>query len=236
MTPPTSIDGTDITGATIDGQDVEEITVDGQTVFGAYNPLVDDFEDGDLVPSGNWSAWSGNTGSYSASSGTTINGAFSLRGQSGPAAREITTTLGEKVTGDLTFNINNLGVDTDRSGDGGELGVFDGSTLIGYVGFTRGAGNNSDAMNWGVGPMKVGQPLDFRTGTAYNINGDNSCKLSFDFPNNEVEITVNGNVEYAAANFVNNASGIDKIACRVNDTNEGNSRAFLWDDIFIQQS
>jgi len=30
---PTSIDGTDITGATIDGQDVQEITVDGQTVF-----------------------------------------------------------------------------------------------------------------------------------------------------------------------------------------------------------
>jgi hypothetical protein len=32
---PTSIDGTDITGATIDGQDVQEITVDGQTVFSA---------------------------------------------------------------------------------------------------------------------------------------------------------------------------------------------------------
>jgi len=31
--PPTSIDGTDITGATIDGTDVQEITVDGQTVF-----------------------------------------------------------------------------------------------------------------------------------------------------------------------------------------------------------
>jgi len=30
---PTSIDGTDITGATIDGTDVQEITVDGQTVF-----------------------------------------------------------------------------------------------------------------------------------------------------------------------------------------------------------
>jgi hypothetical protein len=30
---PTSIDGTDITGATIDGTDVTEITVDGQTVF-----------------------------------------------------------------------------------------------------------------------------------------------------------------------------------------------------------
>jgi len=33
--PPTSIDGTDITGATIDGQEVEEITIDGQTVFTA---------------------------------------------------------------------------------------------------------------------------------------------------------------------------------------------------------
>jgi len=35
---PTSIDGTDITGATIDGQDVEEITVDGNTVFTAAPP------------------------------------------------------------------------------------------------------------------------------------------------------------------------------------------------------
>jgi len=35
MMPPTSIDGTDITGATIDGTEVQEITVDGQTVFSA---------------------------------------------------------------------------------------------------------------------------------------------------------------------------------------------------------
>jgi hypothetical protein len=33
--PPTSIDGTDITGATIDGQEVQEITVDGDIVFTA---------------------------------------------------------------------------------------------------------------------------------------------------------------------------------------------------------
>jgi len=39
MIPPTSIDGTDITGATIDGTDVQEITVDGQTVFTAGAPL-----------------------------------------------------------------------------------------------------------------------------------------------------------------------------------------------------
>jgi len=35
MTPPISIDGTDITGATIDGTDVQEITVDGDVVFTA---------------------------------------------------------------------------------------------------------------------------------------------------------------------------------------------------------
>jgi len=35
MIPPTSIDGTDITGATIDGTDVTEITLDGDTVFTA---------------------------------------------------------------------------------------------------------------------------------------------------------------------------------------------------------
>ena len=35
MIPPTSIDGTDITGATIDGTDVQEITVDGDVVFTA---------------------------------------------------------------------------------------------------------------------------------------------------------------------------------------------------------
>ena len=36
---PTSIDGTDITGATIDGTDVQEITVDGDVVFSATSDL-----------------------------------------------------------------------------------------------------------------------------------------------------------------------------------------------------
>jgi len=45
---PTSIDGTDITGATIDGTDVSEITVDGQTVFTAGGPPIENFETGNL--------------------------------------------------------------------------------------------------------------------------------------------------------------------------------------------
>jgi len=51
MIPPTSIDGTDITGATIDGTDVTEITVDGDVVFSAgpdFPLVVDDFESGNL--------------------------------------------------------------------------------------------------------------------------------------------------------------------------------------------
>jgi hypothetical protein len=49
MMPPTSIDGTDITGATIDGTDVQEITVDGDTVFSAGPPFI--------VAAGNLIAW-----------------------------------------------------------------------------------------------------------------------------------------------------------------------------------
>ena len=40
MTPPISIDGTDITGATIDGTDVQEITVDDDVVFSASQPKI----------------------------------------------------------------------------------------------------------------------------------------------------------------------------------------------------
>jgi hypothetical protein len=70
--PPTSIDGTDITGATIDGQEVQEITIDGQTVFEPL--LIDDFETGNLdsytVRNSGWGITTSNTfnGQFSAQS------------------------------------------------------------------------------------------------------------------------------------------------------------------------
>jgi len=71
MMPPTSIDGTDITGATIDGQDVQEITVDGQTVFTAGPQNVfEDFE------AGNVNDWTDRFASISITSNA-INGSFS---------------------------------------------------------------------------------------------------------------------------------------------------------------
>jgi len=71
---PTSIDGTDITGATIDGTDVQEITVDGQTVFTAGPPVIDDFESGGI------SAYSGDTSDYSVTSSNPIGGSNTLVG------------------------------------------------------------------------------------------------------------------------------------------------------------
>jgi len=69
MTPPISIDGTDITGATIDGTDVQEITVDGQTVFTA-GPDIDGFE------TGNINNYTVNTAGFSASTNNVFEGTF----------------------------------------------------------------------------------------------------------------------------------------------------------------
>jgi len=79
MTPPTNIDGSDITGATIDGQEVQEITVDGQTVFTAsVGGVIDDFEDNNLNEysnvSGGWSTVNGLDGIGLGINGTVSTG------------------------------------------------------------------------------------------------------------------------------------------------------------------
>jgi hypothetical protein len=99
MMPPTSIDGTDITGATIDGTDVTEITVDGQTVFTAGPPIIDDFEDGNL------SEYVGATGDWSVSGSSPLEGSFSLLGQNAfNAARIFSTSLSNIPSRGDTFD------------------------------------------------------------------------------------------------------------------------------------
>jgi len=68
MTPPTNIDGTEITGATIDGQGVEEITVDGQAVFSA---IPDSGDHQWFIDEGSGTTLNDSVGSVNA----TINGA-----------------------------------------------------------------------------------------------------------------------------------------------------------------
>jgi len=64
---PTSIDGTDITGATIDGQDVQEITVDGQTVFTAGPDIPDSVTDQWPMDEGSGTALGNDIGTVDAS-------------------------------------------------------------------------------------------------------------------------------------------------------------------------
>ena len=75
MIPPTSIDGTDITGATIDGTDVQEITVDGDVVFSAGPPVVFT-ESWEGAYPGNWQ---GSTGQFNQVSTNPFDGSQHLQ-------------------------------------------------------------------------------------------------------------------------------------------------------------
>jgi len=80
MIPPTSIDGTDITGATIDGTDVQEITVDGDVVFSSALTFNDAIENDDL------SMFTGDTSLFSTTTAESQQGSRSLavtNGESG---------------------------------------------------------------------------------------------------------------------------------------------------------
>jgi len=131
MIPPTSIDGTDITGATIDGTDVTEITVDGDEVFSAF-ALREDFEHNNLA-----GEYQGDLSLYSITSTTVDAGNFALEATGTESATESivrTTTnsfnrFGEKIEYRFAYDSNN--------GIGGLAFVEDGnaagSSLSGYV-------------------------------------------------------------------------------------------------------
>jgi len=120
MIPPTSIDGTDITGATIDGTDVQEITVDGDTVFSAIQ-VIDDFNDTDF------SEYSGDTGNLSQSTTTVKEGSGSAEFfQPSGSNIEVTSTSGLEnypEAGDTFRYFVRQDVDTDSSRVSHQFGV-----------------------------------------------------------------------------------------------------------------
>jgi len=126
MSPPTNIDGTDITGASIDGQDVEEITIDGQTVFVARR-IVDDFEDGDL------NEYVGATGNFSFSSTTVFNGSQALQASGGGGTIASDSGLANFPAMGDTFkcHVNFSGTDDLEVGYGGN-GAVSGLADEGY--------------------------------------------------------------------------------------------------------
>jgi len=102
---PTSIDGTDITGATIDGTDVQEITVDGDVVFSGIPDtqvyLHDDWGDGKLQnrDGGGTTTHNGVTGYYRPE-WQILNGSPSV--QNG----DLVLDVGDEIYTDLNLNFN----------------------------------------------------------------------------------------------------------------------------------
>jgi len=176
MTPPISIDGTDITGATIDGTDVQEITVDGDVVFSAFpSNVFEDFE------SGNVNDWTDTNTPISITTNA-INGNFSgtLSGQN---SRNNGATYDPSL---LSQSVNTMEVaaeyreDTDR--DGIAVTVSD-------------ANNTGDFMQaaWFSDFGGEAQLFEFQSGSLINsTDSDNGSKfgslirieLVYDFVNN----------------------------------------------------
>jgi hypothetical protein len=118
--PPTSIDGTDITGATIDGQDVQEITVDGQTVFTA-SPIIfeDNFEDQDI------SDWSNPQGIPANITTTASEGQFGLSVGSGSGNGNFLQSVSFPSSGRISFKFD---VRFDFASPFGIVGDFSSTT------------------------------------------------------------------------------------------------------------
>jgi len=133
---PTSIDGTDITGATIDGQDVQEITVDGQTVFTA-----------DILPAGTVGFWNFNEGSgttaadsvgnrdatlqsgVSFDSGTVTEGSHSIDFTATSNGATLPNTFGSLLTNDFTMVC--FVYDQNQSSDFDRIWHFQAEKVIG---------------------------------------------------------------------------------------------------------
>jgi len=102
MMPPTSIDGTDITGATIDGTDVQEITVDGDTVFSAGPTIIEDFERANPL-----NDYQGNVGNWQTTTSQAIDGT-SLQKATGNAKmiynRSLTESFSRGETATFEFD------------------------------------------------------------------------------------------------------------------------------------
>jgi len=217
--PPTSIDGTDITGATIDGQDVEEITVDGQTVFTAVpavpQPNVGHFKadslglsDGDPVTA--WTDQSTNAVDISVSGGNPIFAANDLNGLPG-----------------VDFNGGDFKSDTSFSFA---------TPLVSYIVWDYARVNPDEVIFDGlndfnpelaVAPRSGVDNLFAANGTGIsaqvNLSGPLAIKIVFDGTNSS--INVNGNL-IASGDLGNNGRPSGFTFGDLNDLRGGNFQSF----------
>jgi len=125
MTPPTNIDGTDITGATIDGTEVQEITVGGDTVFTAIpdsaisrytfdsadisgSTLTDIWGSSDMTLNGVTTGVSGANDTYTTNEAGEFDGVDDFGSSSAPDPNDNTFTVAAWV------NMDNAGASDQR--------------------------------------------------------------------------------------------------------------------------
>jgi len=187
---PTSIDGTDITGATIDGSDVQEITVDGDVVFSAGPDFPSSvvnrwpFDEGsgstvtDVIGGDNGSI----TGATWVSDNTYIGGsALSFDGSNDFVFTGATMPAGSMTllaTIDFTTNIN-----AERYIHGAQNGAQGR-----YIRFDNGSNNQLQFVFFGSNAFEV---------INHNLPGPGRYRVAgvIDTNANEGHIAVNGNIE-----------------------------------------
>jgi len=147
MIPPTSIDGTDITGATIDGTDVQEITVDGDVVFSA-SPQINNFP----VAYSNLIAWypfdSAEYGGSNADDVTAIQGGSGDNTAYDATVNGATYQSTDGVT-DINAGANSGAYDFDGSNDTIDFPDFGLSTNVDWSINFWDAFNSDDAVSFG---------------------------------------------------------------------------------------
>jgi len=226
MSPPISIDGTDIAGATIDGQEVQEITVDGDTVFTAIpDSVVDNFEDGDTsVLKDNWSGWSGDMGSLAAQQDTVINGDWSGELSANYTVKSVIAT---RDSADTPSEVSCLAIGESRNGGANDsvvsLAVKDAGTRLFEAklrsdGTFNVVGSNRGGTNWSVGDVILIR--------MFNIDWDNNL---FDW---EFVRDSDGTVLASDTNeaFRNSGSSADQIGI-LNDANGSGAQTAIFDDV-----
>jgi len=199
MIPPTSIDGTDITGATIDGTDVQEITVDGDTVFSAEITVTDSFE---TYPSG----WTEQIGA----------GDMSQESQTNPIKGSVNSPIDGSFMFATNFN-NSDAIATYNSSPNVEFGTINGFILAdtwsgkGPYGFVFRYQNPNNwihvgvagsGSNTGVGDIPTiidgSNNLIYQGSSAFNLSNDTfheyNIQLKPDGGDTEVIWNINGSL------------------------------------------
>jgi len=188
MIPPTSIDGTDITGATIDGTDVQEITVDGQTVFTAVPDL----------PASADHQWLGDEGT-----GTTVNDVIGSKNLSFTGLNWVSDSDLAGGFGYETDGVNDLGTVSYDVNAFNTLSVFytiitseNNITLLGWN-FAGSFGNVQLAIANGKARTTIGDGSQNNfVPSSTTINDGVKHRVGYGFDeNNELFVSVDGTIE-----------------------------------------